>query len=123
MTTYGADTIKRDIASTNYFHLAKSVKIQTGTTYRYIISRPTKPEMPWILFIHGFPSTSFDWRNQIEYFVSRGFGVVAPDLLGFGGTDNPSDLSRFALKSMVEELTQLLDCESVGQVFAVGHDL
>ncbi|EXM13829.1 Epoxide hydrolase-like [Fusarium oxysporum f. sp. vasinfectum] len=118
----GVDIIKRDIANTNYFHLAKSLTIETGTTYRYIISRPSEPEKPWILFIHGFPSTSFDWRNQIEYFTTRGYGVIAPDLLGYGGTDKPHDLERFALKAMVKELMQLLDCEGIDKVFAVGHD-
>lgn len=76
-----------------------------------------------MLLIHGFPSSSYDWRHQIDYFVSEGYGVVAPDLLCYGGTDNPSDLTRFALKSIVGEMQLLLDCEGVAKVFAVGHDL
>lgn len=59
----------------------------------------------------------------MKHFVDKGYGVVAPDLLGYGGTDNPPELERFALKRMVQELRELLNCEGVGKVFAVGHDL
>lgn len=55
--------------------------------------------------------------------MDQGYGVIAPDLLGYGGTDNPSELEQFTLKRMVEDIRELLDCEDVGQVFAVGHDL
>lgn len=78
---------------------------------------------PYLLFIHGFPSTSFDLRHQIDYFVSRGYGIVAPDLLGFGGTDNPLDLEEFTLKRQVLDIGAILDCEGIDDVFAIGHDL
>ncbi|KAM5358993.1 hypothetical protein ACJZ2D_014818 [Fusarium nematophilum] len=51
-------------------------------------------------------------------YVNLGYGVIAPNLLGYGGTDNPSDLQAFNFKKMVGELVQLLDCEGVEKVIA-----
>ena len=36
--------------------------------------------------IHGWPDCSAGWRFQIPALLEMGFRVVAPDLMGFGGT-------------------------------------
>src|SRR4029453_7573060 len=41
-----------------------------------------------LLFLHGFPETSFEWRHQLEHFSSR-YACFAPDTRGYGGTDKP----------------------------------
>ncbi|KAJ5349881.1 hypothetical protein N7541_007608 [Penicillium brevicompactum] len=111
-----------DIAGTSYASLVKVANVPSGPTYRYIFSEPSSSLKPYLLFIHGFPSTTFDWRHQIDYFVSRGYGIVAPDLLGFGGTDNSLDLEEFTLKRQVMDIGAILDCEGIDNVFAIGHD-
>lgn len=115
--------MQRDIANTSYVSLVRSVKLDSGTTYRYIFKEPQSKSGPWLLFLHGFPSSSYDWRHQVEHFSKHGYGIIAPDLLGYGGTDNPANLTRFSLKNMVAEVNSLLDCEGVDTVFAIGHDL
>ena len=84
---------------------------------------PVSKEKPTLLFLHGFPSSAFDWRRQFGYFTSRGYGVLAPDLLGFGGTDKPLDPAAYTLKKQVAEQIELLDCVGVGTVVSIGHDL
>jgi pimeloyl-ACP methyl ester carboxylesterase len=88
-----------------------------------VFSQPLKSEKPYLLFLHGFPESSYGWINQIEYFKRHGYGIIAPDMLGYGGTDNPTDLEAFKLKTISSELVDLLDCEGIGQVVAIGHDL
>ena len=61
-------------------------------TYSYIHIPPRLPNTQYILFLHGFPSTSYDWRHQISFFVAKGYGILAPDLLGFGETSKPREL-------------------------------
>lgn len=39
-----------------------------------------------ILFLHGNPSSSYEWRNVIPYLVNRG-RCIAPDLIGMGDSD------------------------------------
>ena len=36
--------------------------------------------------IHGWPDLSLGWRHQIPLLVSLGLRVVAPDMMGYGGT-------------------------------------
>ncbi|KAJ4982905.1 epoxide hydrolase, partial [Stagonosporopsis vannaccii] len=111
-----------DIAKTSYVGLVKSVKIPSGRTYRYVFSPPFDPEKPYLLFLHGFPDSSYGWVNQIDYFTRQGYGIIAPDMLGYGGTDKPADLESYRLKTIASELVDLLDCEGVSQVVAIGHD-
>ncbi|KAL1791757.1 hypothetical protein ACET3X_009508 [Alternaria dauci] len=60
--------------------------------------------------------------NQIEYFTRHGYGVIVPDMLGYGGTDSPEDLESYRLKSIASEMVELLDCEGVDKAVTVGHD-
>lgn len=113
-----------DIANTSYVRMMKSVKLPTsGTTYRYAINSPSESGKPYLLFLHGFPESSYSWVNQIEYFTRRGYGIIAPDLLGTGGTDKPVELEAYSLKMMASEVAGLLDCEGIENVVEVSHDL
>ena len=50
------------------------------------------PSAPTILLLHGFPSSSFQYRNLIPLLAEK-YHVVAPDLPGFGFTEVPSSLN------------------------------
>jgi pimeloyl-ACP methyl ester carboxylesterase len=50
-------------------------------------------EAPVILLLHGFPSSSFMFRNLIPILAEK-YHVIAPDLPGFGFSDMP-DTSEF----------------------------
>ncbi|OAX78542.1 hypothetical protein ACJ72_07151 [Emergomyces africanus] len=106
--------------------------------YTYVYSPPrasTSNPFPTLLFLHGFPSSSYDWRHQIAFFVEKGYGVLVPDLLGYGQSttgDNDSDsnltqsteLSHYKAKIMSTDVIALLDHENIsGPVHAVGHDM
>ncbi|HTD39416.1 MAG TPA: alpha/beta hydrolase [Mucilaginibacter sp.] len=51
------------------------------------------PNAPVILMIHGFPTSSFMFRNLIPILAEK-YRVIAPDLPGFGFSDMP-DSSEF----------------------------
>jgi pimeloyl-ACP methyl ester carboxylesterase len=53
--------------------------------YRY----SGNPDNPAILLLHGFPSSSHQFRNLIPLLKDKYF-VVAPDYPGFGQTETPS---------------------------------
>lgn len=46
-------------------------------------------DAPVILLLHGFPTSSFMYRNLIPI-LSTEFRVIAPDLIGFGYSDAPN---------------------------------
>lgn len=97
------------------------VKLPSGVTYSYTYI-PAKESKPTILFIHGFPSSSYDWRHQITYFSSLGYGVLAPDLLGYSKTDKPTAVADYRGKKMADELNELLEHVGLTTVHGVAHD-
>lgn len=61
---------------------------------------------------------------EFEYFSQLGYGIVAPDLLGYGGTDKPIDPQEYTLKKQVTDVVEFLDCVAgTGKALVVGHDL
>lgn len=48
------------------------------SNYKPILTPPSQ--------IHGWPDLSLGWRYQIPLLVSLGLRVVAPDMMGYGGT-------------------------------------
>ncbi|KAF7924219.1 uncharacterized protein EAE98_007270 [Botrytis deweyae] len=111
------------MASSNF--PAKTHTTTRSFTYSYIHIQPSSPSKPYILFLHGFPSSSYDWRHQITYFSAKGYGIIAPDLLGFGGTSKPLSAHSYKFKDMASDLYEILSLHSISEshkVLGVGHD-
>ncbi len=51
-----------------------------------------EPTNPTVLLLHGFPSSSTQYRNLIPL-LSDDYHVLAPDLPGYGLTQSPPDLA------------------------------
>jgi hypothetical protein len=99
----------------------KQVKLSDGTTYAYLYI-PAKPTKSTFLLLHGFPSSSYDWRHQVETLSSKGFGLLIPDLLGYGDTDAPKNIEAYAQKIMAGHMAEILDKEGLTKVVGVAHD-
>ncbi|KAF5486856.1 Bifunctional epoxide hydrolase 2 [Colletotrichum siamense] len=102
---------------------SKTIQISPEIKYRYYISKPTQRKFPTILFLHGFPSSAVDFVPQITHLMSRGYGVLAPDLLGYGGTSKPDDPKEYVWRAMSAHIAAILDAEDLTAVVGVGHDL
>ncbi len=48
-----------------------------------------------VLMMHGEPSWSYLYRHMIPGFVKQGHRAVAPDLVGFGRSDKPTERSDY----------------------------
>jgi len=70
------------------------------------------PADPVVLLLHGFPSSSFMFRDLIPRLADR-YHVIAPDLPGFGFTEVPVwrnyTYSFDALADTIEAFTESLD--------------
>jgi haloalkane dehalogenase len=78
---------------------------------------------PTVLLLHGEPSWSFLWRKVIRVLLDAGHRVVAPDLIGFGRSDKPSELEDYSYAGHVEWLRSvLLDELDLQDVTLVGQD-
>jgi soluble epoxide hydrolase / lipid-phosphate phosphatase len=101
--------------------LYKELKVDRGFNYRYYFS-PAAGGMPVLLFLHGIPSTSHDWVRQVEYFRPKGYGIVAPDMLGFGRTSRPLDVNAFRQNLRAKDIIDILNKENIDKVVGIGHD-
>lgn len=101
--------------------LYKEVAVQRGFTYRYYHSPPAEGK-PTLLFVHGFPSTAYDWHRQVAYLQPLGYGILAPDLLGAGGTAKPLDYKAFRMNAMAHDVMDILAAEGVQKVVGISHD-
>ena len=102
--------------------ISESTQLSDGTTYAFVYVPPADSEKPTFLLLHGFPSSSWDWRHQISQLQQAGFGVVAPDLLGYGDTDKPEELEAYAMKRMSGHMVELLQKIGTDKVIGVAHD-
>ena len=101
--------------------LFKFTKTSRGLTYRYYCS-PAKGSKPTLVFLHGFPKFAFDWHYQVDYFSNEGFGIIVPDMLGYGETDKPEDFKLYRPKLICQDIVDILDHEGVGKCVGIGHD-
>ncbi|PYI04807.1 alpha/beta-hydrolase [Aspergillus sclerotiicarbonarius CBS 121057] len=109
------------MASVAFPTQAKKATLSDGTTYGYV-AIPASAGNATFLLLHGYPSTSYDWRHQIAALQQAGYGVIAPDLLGYGDTDKPTDLKAYRLKVMSSHMVEILDLEKVSRAVLVAHD-
>ncbi|TGO71942.1 hypothetical protein BELL_0509g00010 [Botrytis elliptica] len=66
--------------------------------------------------------TSYAYVSIPRAFASKGHGVIATDLLSYGGTDKPDTLEPCIFKTITADIAQLLNHKNIEKVDAVGHD-
>jgi haloalkane dehalogenase len=58
--------------------------------------------------MHGEPSWSYLYRTMIPVLTGAGLQIVAPDLIGFGRSDKPTERSDYTFGRHVEWMRELL---------------
>jgi len=95
----------------------------SGLKYAYVhLPPPPNSKNPTLLFIHGFPATSGECSPQISYFYRPGYGILAPDCIGYGGSSNPLEVSYYVGKAMASDIISIMDTEGLQQVIGISHD-
>jgi len=79
------------------------------------------PEAPAVVFLHGFPSSSYLWRHIAPLFAPW-MRVIVLDLLGAGDSDKPPG-APLGLRAQVSYVRELLDNLGVTSFAVVGHGL
>ena len=73
-----------------------------------------------VLFVHGTPTWSFEWRHQIRALAPR-FRCIAPDHIGFGLSDRPRD-GVYTPEWHGRNLTNFVDQMGLSDLTLVVHD-
>jgi len=74
-----------------------------------------------LLFLHGFPSSSYDWRPLLEL-RPHGEATLCFDFLGFGLSEKPRD-HEYTLAWQADAAEELVRRAGSPPVFVVGHDM
>ncbi|KAF3051171.1 hypothetical protein E8E11_010797 [Didymella keratinophila] len=101
--------------------------VLNGFTYHYLYAVPNSGKWTETVFlIHGWPDLSMGWRYQIPLLVNLGFRVVAPDMMGYGGTDAPkvppNTISLYGLKRASDDIACLASQLGAQRIILGGHD-
>lgn len=82
----------------------------------------TAGDGPPMLLLHGFTGTARMWSAQIEAWSSSR-RVIAPDLLGHGGSDAPAEPAAYALERQAGTLANLLVLLQAAPATVVGYSM
>ena len=75
-----------------------------------------------LLYLHGFPSSSYDWRELLELRRDRGEATLCFDFLGFGLSAKPRN-HEYTLAWQADAAEELVRRSGAERVFVVGHDM
>jgi len=74
-----------------------------------------------IMFVHGFPEFWFEWEKQLIEF-DQDYQAVAPDMRGYNLSSKPSDIEKYHVKYLIEDLRALAEHLGHEKFIMVGHD-
>lgn len=81
---------------------------------------PPAAAAPPILFLHGFPTASFDYARLTPHLADR--RRILLDFLGFGGSDKPRD-HRYSLFEQAALAEAIVARRGLAEVDLVAHDM
>jgi pimeloyl-ACP methyl ester carboxylesterase len=75
-----------------------------------------------VLLLHGFPETSYSWRNQLAALADAGYRAVAPDQRGYSPRARPADVAAYRVDHLVADVLAMADWVGGHRFHLVGHD-
>jgi haloacetate dehalogenase len=101
----------------------RTQRIDTGATTLHVRTR-LQPDRPTLMLLHGYPQTHLMWHRLVPL-LGDDFGLVLPDLRGYGDSGKPPSEPDFANQSkraMAADLVAVMDHLGLEQVDVVSHD-
>ncbi|MGI5288269.1 haloalkane dehalogenase [Nonomuraea polychroma] len=96
-------------------------EVADGLRMAYVEAGPGDGEP--VVLLHGEPTWSFLYRHVMPELAAAGLRAIAVDLVGFGRSDKPADLSDHTYARHVEWTRALLfDALTLSGVTVVGQD-
>lgn len=78
---------------------------------------------PVVLLLHGEPTWSFLYRQMLPVLAAAGLRAIAVDLVGFGRSDKPTEMSQYTYARQVEWVRSLVfDVLDLSGITLLGQD-
>lgn len=75
---------------------------------------------PLIILLHGWPETSYSWKNVMQA-LSSNYKVVAPDLRGLGLSEHAQ--GGYDKKTIAADIKALIQYLGATRAVVIGHDM
>ncbi len=75
-----------------------------------------------VLMLHGEPSWSYLYRKMIPIFTAAGYRSIAPDLVGFGRSDKPTQRSDYTYQRHVDWMRGVIEALDLKHITLVCQD-
>ncbi|HTN32435.1 MAG TPA: haloalkane dehalogenase [Marinobacter sp.] len=75
-----------------------------------------------ILMLHGEPSWSYLYRHMIPVCAAAGHRVIAPDLIGFGKSDKPTNINDYSYQQYMKWMQTFIDQLELNNITLVCQD-
>jgi haloalkane dehalogenase len=96
-----------------------ALKTIDGIAYREALPGDWDGSGPTALALHGYPTSSYLWRNVLPRAAAAGYRAVAPDLPGFG--DSPPRLPG-TWEQQVENVERFRQALGIDRLALLVHD-
>lgn len=91
-----------------------------GLRMHYVDEGPTDADP--VLLLHGEPSWSYLYRKMIPPLAAAGHRVIAPDLVGFGKSDKPTEQDDYTYAGHVAWMQQFVETLDLRDITFFGQD-
>jgi pimeloyl-ACP methyl ester carboxylesterase len=91
-----------------------------GLRFRAMVDGPAGGEM--FILLHGFPEGAESWTKQIDAVARAGCLAVAPDLRGYGLSDAPEGVEKYAIDHLVDDVVGIIKAFGKAEAHVAGHD-
>ena len=97
------------------------VTLADGLRVAYVEAGPA--DGPTVVLVHGEPTWSYLYRTMLPVLADAGLRALAPDLVGFGRSDKPTERSAYSYAGHVGWLREtLFDALDLREVTYLGQD-
>ncbi len=113
-------TAEENFANLSNFAYAPNYHQWQDLRMHYIDEGPK--DGPVMLLTHGMPTWSFLYRDMIPGLVAAGYRCIAPDHMGFGRSDKPTDIHWYTVARHTEILNSLIVSLDLNNITLVCQD-
>lgn len=75
-----------------------------------------------VVFLHGFPQTSWEWRFQLDAVAGAGYRVLAIDQRGYSPGARPSEVDDYGIDKLAADVIAVAGATGIDGFDVVGHD-
>ena len=81
-----------------------------------------RKENELVIFLHGWPETSYMWKRLMSDFSKNGFYCVAPNLRGYSKDACPEEMEQYSLDKLANDVLDIFKFFNKSKFHLVGHD-